>query len=546
MFPTIPEDRSGLSVAELRGLVRELRTYGREQNALRTAEGRENAQRALDLSAVLSDEAQTIVADEQRSAALSEDGDPVEPEPEPEPVVEPEPAPEPVEVDVTVPQASATPVAVPAGLSTNAEPTAAPQVIDVIRARDGIGGRAPGETFDGWTDVAEALVARAGTINPATDQRHEVAYIDAQYPAERQLSTDPLHNMRLLQNLGFEGPELTAALCAPLTPYYGMSCENTLRRPVAASLPGFQAPRGGVSIMPSPSLSDVSQAGIWTHEDDDADLDEVENQKPCDVIECGTPEDFIMYAVYWCLRIKRWTALTFPELIEAYLNRGLASRARVAERQLLDGMGAGVPTIDTPELGYGSAVRITTQLLNYFSLYREQQRWDNEPFNGWAHRYLLDALRIDQSRRRRDGSWQIASEAEVNARFADVGINMTWTLDAATWMTSVPALTTAQSPSTSALGSLSPLPSEAEILVAPVGKFAMIDRAQVGVGVTGNNLYADNTSLARNEFTFFVESYEGIVDTTSCPAHILHFEDLCHNGQQIADIEMDCDGSAAA
>lgn len=548
MFPNVPEDRSALTSAELRSLVRELRAYARAQLAERGDDFRDNARRASTLAAEIFGEATALDEDAALAADMSEDGDPVEPEVEPE---TPEgddgedggDAATPTE-PAAAPAAELATVGAPAPVGTATGATTAPAsglTPDIILARDGVAGLSAGDSFEDWDQVAHALHDRATRINPSTNEKFEVGVIEGNYPLERQLGADPIANMRLLENLGFD-QEITAALCAPLTPYYGLACENTLRRPVAASLPGFQAPRGGVTTMSSPSLSDVSQAGIWTHEDDD----DPEAVKPCDVIECGTPEDFLMYAVYWCLTIKNWTALTYPELVAAFLNRGLASRARLAERQLLDAMGAGVATINAQTLGYGATVSVTTQILNYLTLRRELERWDDEPMNGWSHRWLLNAMRIDQSRRRRDGAWELASEAQINALFVSEGVNMTWTLETGSWGTPPPDLTFAGNPSAGLLGTLSPLPSEADILLAPIGKYAMIDRAALQIGVTGNNYYRDTTELKKNQFTFFVENYEGVVDTMSCPAHILHFEGLCYNGAQIADVALDCAGEEAA
>ena len=84
----------------------------------------------------------------------------------------------------------------------------------------------------------------------------------------------------------------------------------------------------------------------------------------------------------------------------------------------------------------------------------------------------------------------------------------------------------------------------AELLVAPRGKFAVMDRGELNIGVTGNGMYRDNTSNSRNEFTFFFENFEGLVDTESCPAHTLMFDDLCWNGRQIQDVLVGCSGEA--
>lgn len=567
MFPEIPEDRSGLSAAELRGHIRELRAFIRERvstvytSADERREARADIERAKALAAEIAAELADVEANAADADEFSEEGDPVEPDEGDEGEGEDDAGEASDAGTSTVivetnsgASTSGTPAQVNTGLSVvptgnTVEVPQRPRP-DLVLARDGVDGYDAGEPFRSWGDVGAALTDRWGRISPTTNEKFHVAQIPSAYPPERQLSSDAIHNLRILQNLEFglglpgrEDTEETAALCAPLTPYYGMACENTLRRPVAASLPGFQAPRGGVSIMPSPSLSDVSNAGIWTHEDDDDD----EATKPCDEIVCGTPEDFVMYAVYWCLTIKNWHLLTFPELVEAFLNRGLALRARVAERQLLEGMAAGVPQMTVQPTAYSSSTQILTQILTYLAFLREQQRWDTEPMVGWAHRWLLAALQVDQARRRRtDGAFVVPSEAAINAQFASVGVDMTWTLDVPSWMTGPPNLSTLANPSAGLLGSLNQFGSEAEILIAPRGKFAMIDRAQLSIGVTGNNYYRDTAMIERNQVRFFVENYEGIVDTTSCPAHILNFTGLCHTGVQIDDLAIDCDLSAAA
>jgi hypothetical protein len=163
----------------------------------------------------------------------------------------------------------------------------------------------------------------------------------------------------------------------------------------------------------------------------------------------------------------------------------------------------------------------------------------------WAPRWFRDALRIDLSRRRRqDGNFEIKTEADVNAVFRDAGVDMTWYIDTPTWGTAIPNLTSNANLSAGATGVLSAFPQTAEILIAPAGKFTMIDRAQVSIGVTGNNWYRDNASNNKNEVTYFFENYEGVVDTTSCPAHLLKFDTLCYAGNMNADRAVACTGVA--
>jgi hypothetical protein len=242
-----------------------------------------------------------------------------------------------------------------------------------------------------------------------------------------------------------------------------------------------------------------------------------------------------MYAVYRCLTVKNMLQMTFPELLEAYLNRLAAAWARMAEKRLLDLMGANVSTIQGPVQKVGASESILTTLLQYITAYQERQRWDYDSVEVWLPRWLQNALKADMLHQRRtDGPKTMPTDGDVNAVFSRAGASVHWYLDDPTWASqAAPVQAVAD-------GALAAWPTEVAALIAPPGKFALIDRGELRVGVTGNNIYRDITQLMRNEFTFFFESFEGIVDTTSCPADIVEFP-VCFNGVQVADVTVDCD-----
>ena len=553
MFKTIPADRSQLSSAELRQLAAEVRAaalesaQAGEDEATPAALGEQRQiARGLISEAELreDDEAETTASDE------TPEDPPVEPDPpaEPDPEGETEAATHP---DNVVPLATEPPV-VHTGTELGGEPAAPVRREralrpDVIYAADAFSGRKSGDAFNSWGEFGEAAIKRARNVKPGSGEKLEIGVINGEYDAAHTLSDSAMENLRILDTLGlydYNTPEeIMASVCPPATPYYGMACMNSTARPVAGSLPGFAAPRGNVTIYPSPTLLNVAgSAGIWTQAND-ANVGATKNA--CARITCATSTTYGMYGVYWCFTVKNMELLTFPELVAAYLNRGAANFARLAEIQLLDAMGASLGEVKGPAQALVNAsTRISTQLLQYMTLYREQQRWDDVPMHGWAPRWLLNALRIDLSRRNSRGlGFRFATEAEVNAVFRDgVGINMTWYMDTPSWGEPLPFIVAGNPPSTGTTAFLNALPSSADILVAPEGKFAMIDRAQVSLGITGNNWYRDNASNNKNEVTFFVENYEGIVDTTSCPAHILHWDGLCYNGREVADVAVTCEG----
>lgn len=400
---------------------------------------------------------------------------------------------------------------------------------DKVLAFDGTSTEA-GEAFASWGDVASALIDKAKVVRHNTPERFPIGQVRANYGPERQLDANPLFNLHL-----FDEAELTAALCTAPEPSYEMACWNTTRRPVFNRLPRYQPNRrGSVSIYPSPSLHDITTGyDQWTFDDDDNPSAE----KECATIVCGDPEVYEMYAVYRCMTIKHNMLMTFPELVEAWLNRLFAATSRFAEKLILETMGTTANQLDVNHgLGYNATTSITSGLLNYLAMYQEEERWDTPNMLMFAPRWLQLALKADMMRRRSTNGSRIMvpSDADVNALFTGVGFEPVWFIDTPSWATAIP--------SKNVNGVLGQFPANLEVLLAPVGKYAVLDRGELNIGVTGNNYYRDTTNLKKNEITFFVENYEGVVDTTSCPADIVQFPNVCFNGQQIADIVINCQG----
>jgi hypothetical protein len=375
-------------------------------------------------------------------------------------------------------------------------------------ASDETPGMKAGSQFESWTQIAEALQEVAQHVTMGSDKKHVVARAPGRFADVAKMGDNALMNLEMFE------PEIMAALCAPLTPLYDLACESSTRRPVKNSLPVFQSPRrGGFSVYPSPTLSDITTGyGQWTAEDD-ANAEAV--KEACQTIECATPTDYLIYGVYRCITIKNLLQMTFPELVNAYLNKLAASQARLAETLMLEAMGTGTVSIDALTLGYNASTTITSQLLNYLALYREVERWDDQTFDAWLPRWIVKAMQADQVRRRRtDGGFNLVpSEGQIAQQFRDVGA-----------------------------GVLNQFPRNLEILVAPRGKFAAMDRGELNIGVAPGNLYRDNVSNSRNEFTLFFENFEGVINTTSCPAHTIQINNLCYNGVQVDDVIVGCEG----
>lgn len=404
---------------------------------------------------------------------------------------------------------------------------------DYLTATADVEGKKPGDAFANWAEFCDAAITLSNSLGEGATRKYTVARINGSYDEAHTLGDEPGDIMLNAAKMD-PSDEIMAAFCPPATPHYDIHCMNTTRRPVFNSLPGFLAPRGRVSIMPSPTLQDITNGyGIWDS-DDDANANA---RKNCATITCGSPTLYEFYGIWRCLTVKNLLWMTYPELVEAWLNRLAAAQARLGEQTLLEAMGAGVTdTLHAPALGYGASVSITTTILNYLALYQETQRWDiTENMEAWLPRWVLYGIQMDIARRRRTDAQMptIPSQAAVEAMFRDAGINPHWFIDTPSWAVQVPRVKNGTA--------LHLLPGSVQILIAPPGMFALIDRGDLSIGVAPNNLYRDNESNAQNQFTFFFESFEGVVKTQDCGAHILDIP-VCWDGAQIRDRVISCQG----
>lgn len=546
MRPTVPTDLKPLGIAALATLSNELR------DAIVTALGADPALASAEdvqLASEMKDERVAIrheLASKRAAVALATemsgegDEDITEGDAAPDQTITPPPTATDPAVNPPAPVAPAEPAATDApivpvttGAPSQAATVTGPQALLAgLEAAGGVPDKKAGTTFASWAELSNAMTQRADLIgNSSSSERFPVAISRANYPADRQIEDELKFGLPRFAS----GGEITAALCPPATPYYGIVGDNTMRRPVFGSMGQFQAPRGSVSVPVSPLLSDITGQGVgygqWTFANDDDS-----SVKNCAVVSCNSWTTYQLYAVWKCLTIKNMMALTYPELVEAYLNRLGAAQARMAEILLLEAMATGTVTVNGMSLGYGTFTSFTSTVLEYLALYQETQRWDiSAGMECWMPRWVGTAMQMDLMRRRTtNGDIQaIPSIARIEQLMASVGINVHWFIDTPSWSTTIPAVHTSNV--------MNHLPSIISAVIAPPGKFAVIDRGTVGIGVTGNNYYRDTASNRANTYTYFVETAEGLVNTNSLPAHLLRIP-VCHNGVQVDDRLVSCAG----
>lgn len=350
-----------------------------------------------------------------------------------------------------------------------------------------------------------------------------------------------------------QGDELTAALCAPARPLYDLACDSLVFRPVKNRLPRMEAAqtdRGKVSVYPSPSLADIDTNasadgayGVWTSADDANPA----SAKGYTEITCGNPTSYEIYAVWRALRAHELLLRTYPELIAAYLNKLEALWARTGEVQLLNAMASGAVSFDDDAANhgptaYGATVSVARRLVTLMAFSREQERWGDQPMDVWMPRWVLTGMVIDLMSR--NGGFgpgaAAASEEAVIRMFAEYGFDLAPTLDNATFMVAIGAM---EDPATA--GALAALPTSCKMLVSPKGKYRFMDRGDLTVGQQGVPL-RDSTTITKNVGVMFYETFEGLVDTNSCPAYILETQALRFTGHQVRDIILDSLGREVA
>jgi hypothetical protein len=560
MFPQIPENFEALSATELRALAGEIRKAVEEFKASenQTLDGVKAAREALadrktllELATAKDElEAEELSEDEEAepvaevaevaedlSEEIEETEEDSEEEASEEDLSEQTPSEEDTEDEEVEASVKPAKVRTSTGVTTYEDPgTGGDFTPDKLIAKGGVSNLDAGAPIESWLALAETLVEVGKSMSPSSTQKVQIASVFGNFDEEHQLTENLTANLRKFE------PEVMAAMCAPAEPVYDLACWNTDRRPVRGSLASFMPnARGAVTIYPSPSLTDITDqspagTGQWTVQDDASIGTTDPSSKECAVIECATPVEYRLYGLWRCLTVQNLLAMTFPELVEAYLNRLAAAHARLAETQLLEAMGTAAVAVSSSDLGYGSTTSLTTSVLNLLALHQESERWDNDGMDAWMPRWVQTGMKMDIMRRRKTNGMlpEVPSDQRIAQMFRDVGVEPHFFIDTPSWASAIPAVQTN--------GVLNNLPTSVEMVVAPRGKFAVMDRGELSIGVTGNNIYRDNSSNASNNFTMFFENFEALVDTNSCPAYLLTVDGICHNGVQIADVEIDCDG----
>lgn len=329
-------------------------------------------------------------------------------------------------------------------------------------------------------------------------------------------------------------PEIVASggFCAPTPASYDIEQISGAQRPVRDSLPRFGADRGGIRFTPPPDMSQIlidqvgGAIGIWTNA---TDTTPGENVKSCQTITCDTVSEVLTQAIYSCLGFGNFGARAYPEWVRAWTLNAAAMWARVAERELLDGISAASTQITDAGI-YGFVPELLTHILQLSVGERNRQRMDpNTRLRVMLPSWVIAQMQIDVLRQ---GNVEtvIRDEASLRSMFSAAGVNVTLYEDE---RTGAGQIVGAQGQGVG----IRDLPDVVEWYLFHEGAFTMLDGGTLDLG-----LVRDSTLNATNDFRIFTESWEAVAFRGIFSYRVR--DTLCPSGDRQSPVDLDPCGAS--
>lgn len=371
-----------------------------------------------------------------------------------------------------------------------------------ITAGADIPGVGTGAVLNDLDDVAAAMAKRLDTlrnVQGGSGQQHTVATLAFDYPEDRRLSgSDPANISKI--NAVTAPAALTAAagICAPLENRFEMDVCGVTDRPIRDALARFNADRGGIRLFGQPTLS--GGAGIWNPASPTA--------KTCADAACVAPEEIGVSAIYACLNFSNYTNRFFPEVVKANTDLAMINHARQAELFLLGKIRAESALMTpTATADMGVARQMVRTLLDAAAYLRRKHRMrDTGPIRAILPSWVGDAMAADLAQQMPGDGLEtlMVANDKINAIFRQRNVNVTWSPDAWDASGAAVAATGAGSPDSPVIAR-SGFDAKVSFPIFPEGAFLFLDGGTLDLGVV-----RDKTSLAANEYSTFVETFEGV------------------------------------
>lgn len=364
---------------------------------------------------------------------------------------------------------------------------------------------ASGVELAGREGVAEAL-AEAHNRRAGPDGYVPVASVQVPLPDGRTLRRDtPEANSALVASVTAqfrrartreEATALVAAggLCGPVAPYYEMFVVSADERPVRDSLPGLGAERGGVTLIPPPTLADAAGAVTVVTAAQDA-AGGPESEKACLHVTCPAARTYNVAAIAKCLEFGNFGARAYPEQVEGWLTLATAAHARRAETVLLDAIAANSTAVTTTA-AMGAGRDVLARVAQLAAGYRSRHRMRADArLSALLPAWTIDLMRADRARGLDEP--REATQADAEAWFAAAGVDVAWYVDGKTGGGQVFGA--------QAAGAALTFPSTMVWYLFARGTFGFLDGGELGFG-----LVRDSTLNTRNDFRLMVETFEAL------------------------------------
>ena len=387
-------------------------------------------------------------------------------------------------------------------------------------------------------------------------QRIPLARFTHEYPEDRQLSpSDGRSNMERIgrvhesarlalargqRDARYEGLVAAGGLCGPLPVRFDQDVVGSTDRPVAASLAGFDASRGGVRFVPSPTLADIgidgqpgdsdAAIGIWTMANDEAaDPTDAETFKSYQRIACGEEATAELYLITARFAVGNIQALTWPERVRAFIDLASVGYARAGDTALL----ARIQALSTAVAGFspvlGSARDLLAEWASAAYALRTRNRVAREtPVRVWAPEAARTSILIDLMRQLPGDDAYGRAATLLDRALGEIGVTVTWSPDL-----QVPG---------AVAGTLPQVPTTISYGIAIEGTFTMLDGLNIDLGFESNTPIRDTRTNAVNDYELFMEGGEQVAKFSGLQS-LWVTTDVCPTGSTGGSVDVICDAS---
>lgn len=383
--------------------------------------------------------------------------------------------------------------------------------------------------------LAEVVIASASHLGPHPKidapgkfrfggPEHRIAHADFDFPEERRLTGDLERDTEKIKDVIVETMvatggrySLTASggLCAPLTPIYSMPNFAVTDEPVWASLPVFQAARGGVNVPTPTTIGDITTAITSISEEEDA-LGGTWATKSCQGMDCPDYTEVAVNIIAHCREYGNLNARAWPEKIEHENALTMAALSRTSETFVLDRIkGLSINVTQAETLGaYGDLVNALTKAASGIR-YRLRMS-AGARFNVVLPEWIANLLAADSAYTQ---FTRYDAQATMIGHLESLGFRVVLYKDDVTGGTS-------QGFSDEAAGALDDFPDDVQYAIYPEGQFLGIDMGVLELGIV-----RDSTLNATNDFQVFGERFRNVAMLGPAQGALWVTQGICPSGE---------------